>query len=265
MRNTPPAIVGDVVAAVLESHGVEQAFGVISVHNMPMLDALHRRGRIRFVPARGEAGATNMADAAARVSGRLGAVFTSTGTGAGNAAGAMVEAFTAGTPLLHITAQIDTPFLDRGGGYLHEAPAQLAMLKAISKAAFRVTAPGEVADVLRQAAQIARRAPTGPVSIEIPIDVQRAPASIPADLAPLPVAAAAPDAAALDRLAARLKAARRPLLWLGGGARAAAPAVARLADMGIGVVASSAGRGILPDDHQLNLGVHGGAPPVEKL
>lgn len=265
MRNAPSTTVGDLVAALLESHGVEVAFGVISVHNMPMLDALHRRGRIRFVPARGEAGATNMADAAARVSGRPGAVFTSTGTGAGNAAGAMVEALTAGTPLLHLTSQIDTPFLDLGYGYLHEAPAQLDMLKAVSKAAFRIAAPGEAAATLRRAAAIAASAPSGPVSVEIPIDVQRAPAAVPADLSPLPLAVHGPEAAALDRLAARMTAARRPLLWLGGGALAATEAVARLAAMGVGVVTSGAGRGILPDDHPMCLGGFGASQVVEKF
>ena len=57
---------GDVVAAVLEAAGVRAAFGVISIHNMPILDALMRRGVVRCVAARGEAGATNMADAYAR-------------------------------------------------------------------------------------------------------------------------------------------------------------------------------------------------------
>ena len=49
----PRTTIGDLVAAFLERCGVETAFGVISIHNMPMLDALHRRGKIRFVPARG--------------------------------------------------------------------------------------------------------------------------------------------------------------------------------------------------------------------
>ena len=85
------------------------AFGVISIHNLPMLDALGRNAVTRFVPTRGEAGAVNMADAYSRTRGELGVVFTSTGTGAGNAAGALVEAETAGTPLLHLTGQIDLP------------------------------------------------------------------------------------------------------------------------------------------------------------
>src|SRR6185437_9623126 len=111
----PDAIktVGDLVSVVIEANNVRLAFGVISIHNMPILDAFHSRGVVRFIPARGEAGAANMADAAARVGGGLGVVVTSTGTGAGNAAGALVEAMTAGTPLLHLTGQIERRYLDR--------------------------------------------------------------------------------------------------------------------------------------------------------
>ena len=58
---------GDVVAAFLEAAGLRAAFGVISIHNMPILDAFYRGKTIRFVPARGEAGAVNMADSYARV------------------------------------------------------------------------------------------------------------------------------------------------------------------------------------------------------
>ena len=105
--------VGDLVARFLADIGVQTVFGVISIHNMPILDAIHRQQRIRFIPARGEAGAMNMADAYARVSASLGVVITSTGTAAGNSAGAQVEALTAGSPLLHITTQVDRPFMDR--------------------------------------------------------------------------------------------------------------------------------------------------------
>src|SRR5487761_2001362 len=169
MSDSIPATVGDVIAAFLESLGVELAFGVVSVHNIPILDAINRRQRIRFVPARGEAGATNMADAAARVSGSLGVVITSTGTGAGNAAGALVEARTAGTPLLHLTGQIESAYLDRDAGYIHEAPDQLGMLRAISKAAYRVRSAETALGTVREAIRMACTAPQGPVSVEIPI------------------------------------------------------------------------------------------------
>jgi acetolactate synthase-1/2/3 large subunit len=261
----PRATVGDLIAAFLAACGVTTAFGVISIHNMPILDAFHRGGRIRFVTGRGEAGTASMADAAARVTGGLGVAVTSTGTAAGNAAGALVEALTAGTPLLHLTGQIDTPYLDRNLGFLHEAPAQLAMLTAVSKAAYRISKPEEALRVLREAVKVALTAPQGPVSVEIPIDVQKAFVSVPAECGPEIPRPASPDAAALDRLAARLAAARRPLIWLGGGARDGAAGARALADLGIGIVSSTAGRGIVSEDHPSSLAAFGATPAAEKL
>ena len=258
-----PVTVGAVVAAFLEQCGVKTAFGVISIHNMPILDAFAQRGAVRFVPARGEAGAGNMADAYARSTGSLGVCLTSTGPAAGNIAGSLVEALTAGSPLLHITGQIETPYLDKGMSYIHEAPDQLTMLKAVSKAAFRVRSVETALGTLKQAVQCALTAPTGPVSLEIPIDIQSAVIPMPADLSPLPVAAPVPSAAALDALAERLAAARRPLLWLGGGARHAGAAVKRLQALGFGVVTSVQGRGIVAEDDAGSLGAYNIHKPVE--
>ena len=163
-----PLTVGELITRFLEAAGVRAAFGVISIHNMPILDAFHRRGKIRFVSARGEAGACNMADACARVTGTLGVVVTSTGTGAGNAAGALVEAMTAGTPLLHLTGQIDSPYLDRDLGFIHEAPKQMAMLAAAGKAAFRISNPETALPTLREAVRIAGFAPERYLEVVVP-------------------------------------------------------------------------------------------------
>ena len=261
----PGTTTGDVVAAVLESSGVTAAFGVISVHNLAILDAIGRRGRIRFVPARGEAGAVNMADGHARVRDALGVAVTSTGTGCGNAAGALVEARSAETPLLHLTGQVDTPHLGRGHGFIHETPEQLEMLAAVSKAAYRVSDPGDCAEILREAAANALTPPRGPVSVEIPADVQAAAAGVPDDVSPLAHHSTPPDEAALERLAARFAAARRPLLWLGGGARHAGAGARRLAGLGVGIVTSVRGRGVVPEDHPLTLGAFNQSPDVESF
>ena len=245
--------VGEVIAAFLEECGVGAAFGVISIHNMPFLDAIGRRGVIRYVAARGEAGAVNMADAYARVGQRLGIAFTSTGVAAGNAAGSMIEAQTAGTSLLHITGQIETAHLDKNHGYIHEARDQLTMLQAISKKAYRVESPETALDTFKAAVCEATTAPTGPVSVEVPIDIQHARIDWPNDLKPLPVQIIAPDRAAIEELAARLATAKRPMLWLGGGARAAGEAVHRLVQLGFGVVTSVQGRGIIAEDHPASL------------
>jgi len=255
--------VGAAIAQFLHHCDVRAMFGVISIHNMPILDAINAQGQVRFVMARGEAGAANMADAYARTTGGLGVCLTSTGTAAGNAAGAMVEALTAGTPLLHITGQIETPYLDQDLGYIHEAPDQLSMLKAISKAAFRVRSAQTALSTIKKAVQLAMTAPRGPVSVEIPIDIQAALIDAPDDLNPLPVTAIAPDPRAITQLADALARAKRPLLWLGGGARHAGKAVQRLLDMGFGVVTSTQGRGIVSEDHPQNLGAYNLQAPVE--
>jgi acetolactate synthase-1/2/3 large subunit len=262
---TSQITVGELAARFLEACGVKAAFGVISIHNMPILDAFHRRQTIRFVSARGEAGACNMADAYARVTGTLGVCVTSTGTGAGNAAGALIEALTAGTPLLHLTGQIESPYLDRDLGYIHEAPAQVAMLQAVGKAAFRIRNPETALATLREAVRVAFTAPCGPVSIEIPIDVQGLLLEVPAEISPLPVAPVVAHPAEVSALAERLRTAKRPLLWLGGGARAAGPAVDRFVKMGWGVVTSVQGRGILAEDHPASLGSYNLQKPAEAL
>ncbi|MBF8748494.1 thiamine pyrophosphate-binding protein [Pseudomonas putida] len=254
MRNENTVTVGAVITAFLEQCEVKAAFGVISIHNMPILDAFAVRGNIRFVMARGEAGATNMADAYARSVGGLGVCLTSTGTAAGNAAGAMVEALTAGTPLLHITGQIETPYLDQEFAYIHEARDQLTMLKSVSKAAFRVRSVETALSTLKLAVQTALTAPTGPVSVEIPIDIQSTFVPMPTDLTPLPVPVAVPAPEALEQLVARMLKAKRPLLWLGGGARHAGKAVKRLMDMGVGVITSTQGRGVVNEDDERCLG-----------
>ena len=136
--HTAPTTVADMIASGLAGMGVKVVFGVISIHNMPILDAIARQGRMRFVAARGEAGAFNMADAYARVSQHLGVVVTSTGTAAGNAAGASVEALSACSRILHITSTVDRKFADRDRAAIHDVPHQPDMLKAISKAYFRM-------------------------------------------------------------------------------------------------------------------------------
>src|SRR5712692_4664437 len=212
--------VGDLIAHALAEIGVTTVFGVISIHNMPILDALARQGRIRFVPARGEAGAMNMADAYARVKRSLGVVITSTGTAAANAAGSQVEALTAGSPVLHITSQIDRPYMDRDRAAIHDVPRQADMLRAISKAYVRVWEGRTAVAMVEAAARAALTAPRGPVSLEIPIDVQSEKIPRPSHVGIGPITPQQADPKLLDALADLVRHARRPMLWLAGGASA---------------------------------------------
>lgn len=257
--------VGEAIARTLEQYHVDALYGVISIHNLPVADAVGQRGKIRFVPARGEAGAVTMADAHGRFSG-LGVALTSTGAGAGNAVGALVEAMNACTPLLHITGQVEKAWLDADTGFIHETRDQLTFLKASSRRAYRISNPGQAVAIVHKAIQEAQTPPCGPVSIEIPIDIQGA--KIPLSLlteAVVPPQAAAASEAAIEALWTRMTQARQPLLWVGGGAVGAAGAVKILADAGVTVISSSHGRGILPDSHRASLRAFHNSASVEAL
>lgn len=260
--------VADLVAEFLAQIGVETAFGIISVHNIPIMDAVTRRNRIRIVPTRGEAGGAHMADGYARARQRLGVLITSTGPGAANAVGGLVEAQFASTPLLHITGQSKSEHIGRGRGTTHEVPDQLGMLASVGKGAHRIRSAAEALGVLTTAAAEALTAPMGPVSVEIPADLQRAqiprPAALDALRLPVPPLPAA-SGESLDLLTDMVRTARRPMLWLGNGAAAASPAVSRLMEMGIATVTSWNGRGVVPEEHPMCLGAlnGGGVPMIE--
>lgn len=249
--------VGDLVAEFLGACGVTTVFGIASVHNIPMLDAIGRRNTIRFMMARGELGGAHMADGYARASQGLGVIFSSTGPGAANTIGGLIEARFAGSPVLHITGQTATKFVERGLGTVHDPNDQLGMMASVCKSAHRIRSAQNALGVLTQAAVDALSAPMGPVSVEVPIDLQRAKIPRPAmlDHFVLPLTPPRrPTDGELDELAALVLAAKRPMLWLGNGAKKAGGPAGKLLDMGFGMVSSFNGRGTVREDHPRSLG-----------
>src|SRR5262249_43604673 len=113
-------------------------------------------------------------------------------------------------------------------------------------------------------------APTGPVSVEVPIDLQRVPIERPAMfdnfVLPLPPPRV-PSDAELDELAARILAAKRPMLWVGSGARRAAVPIHKLLDIGFTAINSINGKGIVSEEHPMALGgLHGnGMPKIQQF
>ena len=98
----------------------------------------------------------------------------------------------------------------------------------------------------------------------IPIDIQSSTVSRSVLTEPLAPPLKADDAA-VERLHQRLKQAKRPLLWLGGGALACGDAVRKLADAGVAVISSTHGRGILPDSHPRSLRAFHNSPSIEAI
>ncbi|MFO0997901.1 MAG: thiamine pyrophosphate-binding protein [Alphaproteobacteria bacterium] len=262
--------VSDLIADFLVRCEVETVFGIVSVHNIPMLDSISRGNRIRYVMTRGEHGAGHMADGYGRASGKLGVLFTSTGPGAANAVGGLIEARFASTPILHITGQTSTKFMERGMGTVHDIPNQRGLMAAAGKTAYTITTPGDAYAILREAVAEATSVPRGPVTVEVPIDVQRSAVARPASLDAYelprfpPLRPSEAEMAALVEIVAGSK---RPVLWLGRGAAGAGRPAEALLAMGVGMVTSWAGRGVVSEDHPQNLGAlnGGGHELIEKF
>jgi acetolactate synthase-1/2/3 large subunit len=248
---------GELVLDSLQAAGVDTVFGIISVHNIPIFDAMAREGGVRLVPARTEHGAAAMADGFARATGRLAAVVTSTGVGAGNAAGSLLEAYSASSPVIHVTGQVEAAFVDGDKGFLHGVNDQLGMLERVGKAAYRAQRTEEIPAMMWAAMSLARSGRPGPVSVEIPIDQQYRAIDAYTDESIPPPTPVQPDPSDIDRAAGLIGGARRPLIWAGGGvisADASAELTTLAQRIGAGVITTAAGRGAMSEDHAQCIG-----------
>ncbi|MDQ0797998.1 thiamine pyrophosphate-binding protein [Streptomyces sp. B1I3] len=255
---------GDLLVTVLRELGVDTVFGIVSVHNLPLVEAVDRE--LRFVPVRHEASAVNAADAYGRARSGLGCALTSTGTGAGNAAGSLIESLSAGSSVLHITGQVESQFLGSGRGFIHETKDQLGMLTAVSSYAASVPDTEQAGRILREAARSALTAPGGPASVEWPIDLQYAAQTDEPARTSATGTAPGPEAGDLSAAGALLASARRPLVWAGGGATAARDELALLLEAtGAGLLTSNSGRGTVPEDHPQVIGNFATTPAVRAL
>ena len=260
---------GDAVVDGLKRAGVDVVFGIPSVHNLPIYDAIRRDGKIRAITVRHEQGASGAADGYARTTGRLGVFITSTGPGAANAMGGQLEAYVSSSPVLHLTGQIDSRFLDQGRGFIHEVPDQPGMLASLSKANFRATSTNSIGELVTTAASEAMACRRGPVSLEIPIDLQYAPCSTePGPVPAVSKAAVGPNEAEVAHAVEIIAGSRRPIVWAGGGVVAAGAVdevVMLVRRLGAGLLTSPNGRGVLPEDDPMCIGNLSWDPEVRAL
>ncbi|HWM22594.1 MAG TPA: thiamine pyrophosphate-binding protein [Ilumatobacteraceae bacterium] len=250
---------GEAVVAALEALGVRHVFGIVSVHNLPIVDAIGRSAQVRFVETRHEQGAAHCADGYARATGELGVALTSTGPGAANAMGGLLEANHASSRVLMITGQSETRWYGKGRSTIHETDQQLDMLRTVTRHCAHVEHHSDIyAAILRAARDICSGRPR-PGAVEIPVDLQYAKGEL-EPVAVRPPVRPSPDAALVGRAGELLAAAGRPLIWAGGGvvsAGAAGPVVELAERLGAPVLTSVEGRGAIPEDHPLALGANG--------
>src|ERR687891_1799235 len=170
-----PARGGDVVVRALEALGASAAFGVPGTHALAIWDAL-RQSPIASLGTRTELNAGFAADGYARASGRVAPLLLSTGPGALNSLTALMESASAHVPVVAISSQIPRDLIGRGRGFLHDLPDQLASFEPIVKQARRAESADGLAELVAEAWRTALAPPSGPVYVEVPVDVLDGPA-----------------------------------------------------------------------------------------
>src|SRR5439155_3131804 len=124
---------GDGIVRVLLANDVTTGFGIPGIHNLGFYDALASEPRIKHYLVRHEQGAGFAADGFARVSGKPGLAIATTGPGAYNALTSISEAYLDSSPVLLLAGQIDSDYIGRDWGILHETIDQGAVLEQVTK------------------------------------------------------------------------------------------------------------------------------------
>ncbi|MDC3359439.1 thiamine pyrophosphate-binding protein, partial [Pseudomonadales bacterium] len=163
-----------VIVDTLVDAGVKHVFGIVSIHNMPIVDAISQNDSISMVTARNEQSATHMADGYARAKGALGVALGSTGPGTTNMVTGIYESAYASSRVLVITGQAETTFYGKGKGYVHEAENQKPMLETVARTVASPSYVDDIAPMLTEVIDSIHRGRPQPGAMEVPIDLQYA-------------------------------------------------------------------------------------------
>ena len=207
--------------------GVDTMFGYPGGAVLPLYDALVQRDRIRHVLVRHEQAAVHAAQGYARSTGKLGVVLVTSGPGGTNTLTGLTDALMDSVPLLCVAGQVNRALIGTDG---FQEANMIALSRAATKYNVSVRDPAQLGELVRRCVHVALEGRPGPVLIEVPKDVQglTGPREMfDGDCPALSMAAAAPIAdRAIGAAAALIRAARRPILYSGGGVINSGPAAA---------------------------------------
>ena len=251
----------DRLIAALEREGTDCVFGLPGGASLAIHDALHDSA-IRHVLVRHEAGAGHAAEGYAKASGRVGVALVTSGPGATNLVTPIADAHMDSVPTVFITAQVRSDL--RGTNAFQETDV-LGMTAPICKHAIGIERADDVADAIREAFHVARTGRPGPVVVDVPSDIARAPARAGTGTPALPGyrTRVVPNGKQLRTAAQAVAAASRPVLYAGGGVVHAEAAVelaalARAADLPVTTTLMALGAYPASDHRWLGmLGMHG--------
>jgi acetolactate synthase-1/2/3 large subunit len=207
----------EVVLRALKDQGVEVIFGYPGGAVLPIYDALFQQNAIRHILVRHEQAAVHAAEGYARSTGKVGVVLVTSGPGATNAVTGLVDALMDSIPVVCLTGQVPTHLI--GNDAFQEADTT-GITRPATKHNYLVKKSADLARVVHEAFYVAKSGRPGPVVIDLPKDIliNKAPY---AEATETPHRSyrprTEPDMAQVRRAVALLKAAKRPIVYAGGG------------------------------------------------
>lgn len=238
------------VAKALADEGVAFTFGIPGTHNIELYDALEQEEGVEPVLVTSEVAGAFMGDGVSRSSDQVGVLNVVPGAGVTHSMSGIAEAFMDQVPLVVLACGIR---LDTGTSFqLHDID-QLAILRPITKEAVRVETAAEIYPAIRRAFQLARRAPAGPVAVEIPANLMMLTQDVPGiSWVPDPEPDRPLDRELVERAARMLGEASLPVIYIGAGAAGGRHRLIELAEkLGAPVLTTFQGKGVFPESHPL--------------
>ncbi len=257
---------GEAIAEMLRIYGAEYIFGIGGFQLLPFYDALQRAGnrQPRHILVNDERTGAFAADAYARVSGKTGFCDGTLGPGATNLVTGLVEASTAGLPVVAIIGDSNR---NHSGKNMTQETRQAEILTPIAKELIRVERGPRIPELLRRAFGTATSGRPGVAVLNIPEDIAHTKWEYPqedfyvdASTRSIPSRRIRPDAQELRKAAELLKKAKRPVLLVGGGLHlsgAYAELLAFCEKLNVPMAHTLSGKGALPCNHPLNMNLFG--------
>ncbi len=243
----------------LERVGVEVMFGIPGGAILPAYDPLYD-STIRHILVRHEQGAGHAAEGYAMATGKVGVCIATSGPGATNLVTPIGNAYMDSTPLVAITGQVNSTSI--GTDAFQEADIR-GIVMPITKHSYLIKRTEDIPLAIREAFHIASTGRPGPVLVDIAKDAlaNSAPFVWPADLdLPGYKPTTKPHIKQIRAASRMIMEARKPVLYIGGGvisARAHAELAELVERTRIPVVTTLMARGVLPDSHEMNMGMPG--------
>ena len=252
----------EIVLRALADQGVDTVFGYPGGAVLPIYDALHVQNSIRHILVRQEGGAVHAAEGYARSSGKVGVVLVTSGPGATNAVTGLTDALMDSVPVVCLTGQVPTHLI--GNDAFQEADTT-GITRPCTKHNYLVKDIADLARVVHEAFYVARSGRPGPVVVDLPKDILQAkgsyaPRSVNGHRSYKPRKKG--DIGQIEKAAAAMAQAERPLFYCGGGVINAGPKAAHLLTelvklTGFPCTLTLMGLGALPASNRQFLGMVG--------